>query len=88
MSRIQKTMVNISGCSHHHAVSTLQLTELSHLPVLLEIKDKSTKKQYYGASLVVQWLVISLAMQGTWVQSLVQEDPVCHRAINPVCHNS
>ena len=26
------------------------------------------------ASLVVQWLRIHLPMQGTWVQSLVQED--------------
>ena len=28
-----------------------------------------------GASLVVQWLRICLAMQGTLVQSLVLEDP-------------
>ena len=26
-----------------------------------------------GTSLVVQWLRIQLAMQGTWVQSLVRE---------------
>ena len=26
-----------------------------------------------GTSLVVQWLRVSLAMQGTWVQSLVRE---------------
>ena len=29
-----------------------------------------------GASLVVQWLIILLPMQGTWVPSLVWEDPL------------
>ena len=40
------------------------------------------------ASLVVQWLGIRLPMQGTRVQSLVWEDPTCHRATKPVRHNS
>ena len=40
-----------------------------------------------GTSLVVQWLRICLPMQGTQVQSLVQEDPTCHRATKPVHHN-
>ena len=31
-------------------------------------------------SLLVQWLKIRLPMQGTWVWSLVWEDPTCHRA--------
>ena len=39
------------------------------------------------ASLVVQWLRICLAMQGTPVQSLVQEDPTCHRATKPTHHS-
>ena len=30
---------------------------------------------------------ICLAMQGTLVLSLVQEDPTCHGATRPVCHN-
>ena len=42
---------------------------------------------YEGASLVVQWLRIRLPMQGTWVQSLVQEDPTCRGATKPVHHN-
>ena len=33
---------------------------------------------HIGASLVVHWITICLAMQGTLVQSLVQEDPMCH----------
>ena len=37
-----------------------------------------------GTSLVAQWLGIHLPMQGTRVQSLVQEDPTCHGATKPV----
>jgi len=39
-------------------------------------------------SLVVEWIRIPLPMQGTWVRSLVWEDPICHRAyVNPVNYN-
>ena len=40
-----------------------------------------------GTSLVAQWLTIRVPVQGTRVQSLVQEDPTCHGATNPVHHN-
>ena len=40
-----------------------------------------------GTSLVAQWLRICLPVQGTRVQSLVREDPTCHRATKPVSHN-
>ena len=39
------------------------------------------------ASLVVQWLRIRLATQGTPVQSLVWEDPTCGGATKPVHQN-
>ena len=45
------------------------------------------KKQQTGASLVAQWLRILLPRQGTLVRALVQEDPTCHGATKPVCHN-
>ena len=35
-----------------------------------------------GAFLVAQWLRICLPMQGTWVQSLVWKDPICHNYWN------
>ena len=41
-------------------------------------------KVYKWASLVVQWLRIHPAMQGTQVQSLVQEDLTCCRATKSV----
>ena len=41
----------------------------------------------FRESPVVQWLRIHLVMQGTPVQSLVWEDPTCHRATEPVGHN-
>ena len=40
-----------------------------------------------GVSLVVQWLRIHLPMQGTQVQSPVQEDPTGHEATKPIHHN-
>ena len=55
--------------------------------------EKNTQREscelsfIWGTSLVAQWLRICLPMQGTQVQSLVQEDPTCYGATKPVCHN-
>ena len=49
---------------------------------MLRIKDNRTIG--LGASLVVQWLRIHLAMQEILVQSLVREDPTCRRATKSV----
>ena len=48
---------------------------------------KCKLKPQWGTSLVVQWLRICLPMQGTWVRSLVQEDPTCCGATKPIHHN-
>ena len=40
-----------------------------------------------GTSLVVQWLIIRLPMQGTWVRALVLEDPTSRGATKPARHN-
>ena len=40
-----------------------------------------------GTSLVEQCLRICLPVQGTWVRSLVREDPTCRGATKPVRHN-
>ena len=46
------------------------------------------KKDAEGwTSLLVQRLRICLPMQGTWVRSLIQEDPLCHGAAKPMRHN-
>ena len=47
------------------------------------------KRISLGTSLVVQWLRIRLPMQGTRVQSLVQEDPnpTCRGATKSIHHN-
>ena len=39
------------------------------------------------ASQMVQWVRICLAMQGTPVPFLVQEDPICRGAPKPVHRN-
>ena len=38
---------------------------------------------YVATSLVVQWIRIHLPMQGTWVVSLIQEDPTCLKPRHP-----
>ena len=46
-------------------------------------------KSSLGTSLVVEWLGIQLAVQGTWFWSLVRKrDPTHHRAAKSTCHNS
>ena len=44
-------------------------------------------KTVFRTSLVVQWLRICLPIQGTWVQSLVWDDPTCHVTTKPRRHN-
>ena len=59
-----------------------QVTERDNIP-----ERKSSKIKKAGTSLVVQWLRIHLPMQGTGVQSLVWEDPMCRGTTKPVHHN-
>ena len=53
---------------------------LTHTTVKKKLKSR-------GTSLEAEWLRIRLPMQGTWVWSLVQEDPTCRGATKPVHHN-
>ena len=77
----------------HYSLSELLISPISYLsslspslPSLLSslVQIKNTT---VGTSLVGQWLRIPLPLPGTRVQSLVQEDPTCHGATKPVCHN-
>ena len=54
---------------------------------LKELEKEEQTKPKVRASLVVQWLRICLPMQGTQVQTLVQDDPTCRRATKPMRHN-
>ena len=42
------------------------------------------KEYISGASPLAEWIRISLPVQGTQVQSLVQEDPTCRAATKPM----
>ena len=55
-----------------------------------QLSDWTTnvKKAMLLTSLEVQWLRVCLPVQGTWIQSLVQEDPTCHRATKPTTTES
>ena len=50
-------------------------------------RGRMTFSRESGTSLVVQRIRICLAMQETWVQSLVLDDSTCHRATKPTGHN-
>ena len=56
--------------------------------VFLWMRCNLVKKTWLSTSLVAQWLRIRLPMQGTRVQSLVQEDPTCHGAAKSMRRNS
>ena len=49
--------------------------------------EKSPFKRNHWTSLVAQWLRISMLMQWTKVQALVQQDPICCGSTKPVGHN-
>ena len=57
------------------------------LPAAIKRSSTLQLRPNAGASLVVQCLRICLLMQGTWVRALTQEDPTCHGATKPMCHN-
>ena len=54
---------------------------------LWSVKKREALKPPMKTSLVVQWLRICLPIQGTWVQSLVQEDSTCCRTTKSIHHN-
>ena len=63
-----------------------QLTSPPAPPYVESTKDVKLKKLSYGASLEVWRLRLGLAVQETWVQSLVWEDPTyAVGATKPVC---
>ena len=45
------------------------------------------KQTAVGASLVVQWLAVHLAVQGTQIRFLVRENPTCRGVAGTVGHN-
>ena len=71
----------------------LRAFKLSILFIAIEIIIEISTNFWYlrreplRTSLVAQWLRIRLPMQGTWVWSLVWEDPTCCGATKPACRN-
>ena len=66
--------------SQHHWLKTLYFLPFNCPATLV-------KSQLPGLTWGVRWIWIHPLMQGTRVQSLVQEDPACRRAENPGQHN-
>ena len=72
------------GVTHRIRKKTdVLLTSKSELPGRWNFQTKQCL--WYGTSLVVQWLRIRVARQGTPVGSLIWKDPTCHGATKPLC---
>lgn len=52
----------------------------------LLVRDAASRLGGYTYQ-VAQWITTCLTMQGTYVQTMVQEDSICMRQLKPVCHS-
>ena len=78
---LNKSTSYISGCVSLNLSCDKTSRTWTSLECVISIKGP------WGTFLVVQWLRTCLPMQGPWVQSLVQKDSTCCKAVKPVHHN-
>ena len=52
---------------------------------MVHLKKERKKEKERKATVVAQWKRICLLMSETSGLTLLQEDPICHRASKPVC---
>ncbi|XP_068390776.1 histone H2B type 3-B isoform X1 [Eschrichtius robustus] len=84
-----------SRLAHYNKRSTITSREVQTAVRLLlpgelakhAVSEVVIQKLNSGASLLAQWLGIRLPVPGTRVRTLVQEDPTCRGATQPVHHN-
>ena len=82
MTKIQISATKMKAGHRETILSEILVTRLeSRLPTRGNSKFKVTQV------MVAQWLRICLPMQGTRVQALVWEDPICRGATRPMSHN-
>ena len=67
--------------------SWLKNDEIGNMIVYGWKRKALPKKWYWGLPWWLSGRRICLPVQETWVQSLVQEDPTCHRKAKLMCHN-
>ena len=68
-------------------VSLSVLAKPGYLCLLLQLIWDTVYRKQSRASLVAQWWIISLPMQGTQVWSPIQENATCHGEAKPMSHN-
>ena len=75
----------------HYRLGTYRKGKVNNLLKYVSLRYLKTYKLSFckmpWGSLVAQWQRICLPMKETWVQSLIQENPIFCRAIKPMCHN-
>ena len=95
-SKALSTGSGIKKAPNKYYLLLLRLAEVFLMPTWNDLFLLNSKNVcYYSVkterewrtSLVVQWIRLCMPMQGTRVQSVVQEDPACHGATKPMHHN-
>ena len=74
------------GSSCKYGLSLAERSDCTET-IINQLLADSYQNPVSGTSLVAQWLRTHLSMQGTWILSLVQEDPTCCRATKPMRHS-
>ena len=72
-------MVDLLCC----IISSVQQSDM----VIYILSFLTLKQRVWETSLVAQWIWVCLPTQGTWVQSLVEEDSTYCGETKPMCHN-
>ena len=72
----------ISSLGHKESYRTVRACGQVDVNLRISVTIKTAR-----ASLVAQWLSVSLPMQGTRVRALLWEDPTCRGATRSVSHN-
>ena len=86
-SNSKQEATRLPNCSgHSDAWLSPSHSPLTQTEILIRSRKESKKGQVWGLP-VVQWLGVHVPMKGTWVWSLVQEDPTSRGATGPSSHN-
>ena len=77
------TSLSLSQLLLRCIISSVQQSDM----VIYILSFLTLKQRVWETSLVAQWISVCLPTQGTWVQSLVEEDPTYCGETKPVYHN-
>ena len=78
-------VLNFQGYFSGTPTQTFRIVAIKYCPQKGKKQNKTNRDFSFGPMVKLR---LCLPMQGTWVQSLLQEDSTCHGATKPMRHNS